>query len=100
MRFSQRIGKRPVTTVLQTEGMDDDLRSSLWNILDLYIWQREGFMYAKYGSGPGDIDAFSMALWFHFFKRPMDARPNRTSKVLDEIRSFFLDANGMRFTTS
>jgi hypothetical protein len=89
MRFSQRIGKRPVQTALQTEGMDDELRSSLWNVLDLYIWQRKGFLYPEYGNGLGAIDSFSKALWFHFFKKPMDARPDYASDILAEVRSFF-----------
>lgn len=89
MRFSQRIGMRPVQTALQTGGMEDALRSSLWNVLDLYIWQRKGFLYQEYGRGLGAIDPFSKALWFHFFKKPIDTRPEYASDLLAEIRSFF-----------
>ncbi len=33
MRFSQRIGKRPVKTEFEREGMNDELRHSLWSIV-------------------------------------------------------------------
>ena len=91
MKFSQRIGKQPVNTALQTEGMDDALRSSIWNVLDLWIWQRQGFLYPSYsGSGwLGDIDAFSKVLWFQFFKKPIDTRPNHARQLLAVVREFF-----------
>lgn len=90
MRFSQRIGKKPVHTALQTESMDDALRSSLWNLLDLYVWQQEGFLRPVYRHGQlGGIDSFSKVLWFNFFKRPIDARPEYAEGLLAEIRSFF-----------
>lgn len=93
MKFSQRIGKQPVNTVLQTEGMDDALRASLWNVLDLFIWQRHGFLYPSYSSsGPlGDIDDFSKVLWFHFFKKPIDTRPAYAGDLLGVIRNFFFN---------
>ena len=31
MRFSQRIGKRPIKTILQVESIDIDLKNRLWN---------------------------------------------------------------------
>ena len=35
MRFSQRIGKTQVKSILQIESIDEDLLNSLWNtILD------------------------------------------------------------------
>lgn len=58
MKSSQQDGKQPVTTVLQIKGMNNALRSSIWNVLDLWIWQREDFLYSSY-SGSGDIDAFA-----------------------------------------
>jgi hypothetical protein len=91
MKFSQRIGKKPVNTALQAEGMDDALKSSLWNVLDIWIWQRQGFLYPSYrGSGRlGDIDAFSKVLWFQFFKKPIDARPTYAAQLLNNIREYF-----------
>lgn len=33
MRFSQRINKQPVKTILQVESIDNDLKNRLWNII-------------------------------------------------------------------
>ena len=37
MQFSQRMGITPVNTALQTQGMSEALRDSLWNVLDIFI---------------------------------------------------------------
>lgn len=87
MRFSERKGYVPVSEVIQKEGMSDALRSSLWNALDLLMWREEDFMYASYG-GSG-IEKYSGALWFEFFKKPIDSRPQYADMVLREIRTFF-----------
>lgn len=89
MRFSQRIGKRPVNAVIQTEGMTDELRNSIWNVLDLYIFSRDGFVYHKYHHGIGDINVFSKSLWFNLFKKPMDTRPDHPSDILYHIRQYY-----------
>lgn len=91
MRFSQRIGIKPVETALQTQGVDEALRNSLWNVLDVYIWSRDRFMYVQYGSA--DIEEFSRRLWFHYFKKPMDSRPDRASRILEAIRDYYFQCN-------
>lgn len=85
--FSERKGIKPVTDVVQTTSMSDDLRSSLWNVLDVAIWSTKDFMYPQYGE-PG-IQPFSGALWFHYFKKPIDSRPDRSSAILAVIRKYF-----------
>ena len=69
-RFSQRKGFKPVPIAIQTNGMNDDLRNTLWNALDTVIWRTNNFLHTQIGK-PG-IDSFSNALWFHFFKKPID----------------------------
>lgn len=44
-------------------------------------------MYKQYGS-PG-IDFFSREVWFHYFKKPIDARPEHSSDKLKQIRNYF-----------
>lgn len=91
MKFSQRVGHTPVDGVLQTEGMSDDLRNSLWNVLHVHIWSSDGFLYNRYGSGRGDIENYSRNLWFHLLKRPIDTRPEYSSDILKYIRKYFFD---------
>jgi AbiJ N-terminal domain 4 len=93
--FSQRKGFQPVPAVAQVGAMNDELRNSLWNALDAIFWSTDGFIYARHG-GCGEIEKFSRALWFGYFKRPVDSRPglghtNRGRQILDKIREYFFD---------
>jgi hypothetical protein len=85
--FSQRKGIVPVSEVIQSNGMTETLRNSLWNALDIEVWSQPGFLYRQ--PGTPDIDALSKALWFDFFKRPIDTRPRNSSDTLKVIREFF-----------
>ena len=87
MNFSQRIGITPVETALQTHGINDALHNSLWNVMDVFIWSRDRFLYKQYGSA--DIEEFSRSLWFHYFKKPMDSRPDRAHRILKAIREYY-----------
>lgn len=62
--------------------MNDDLRNGLWNVLDLVIWSKEGFLLSR-------VEAFSRDLWFHYFKKPIDTRPRYVSEILSHIRNHF-----------
>lgn len=91
--FSQRKGLKPIPEVAQVGGMSDELRNSLWNALDVVFWSASGFRYGRSG-GTGEIEEFSRQLWFHHFKKPVDARPgygrtDRSGQILKEIRAHF-----------
>lgn len=87
--FSQRKGIISVADVIQVSGMNDALRNSLWNVLDLALWSRKDFLYRQYG--PPEIDSFSRDLWFKYFKKPMDSRPRESSDKLKKIRNYFFE---------
>ncbi len=87
MRFSQRKGHKPVAEVIQLEGMSPELRSSLWNALDQFLWSSPDFVHTEFGR-PGIWD-FSRAMWFHFLKRAADERPTYGGEILAEVRKFF-----------
>ena len=88
MRFSQRIGMVSVSDVVQTEGMSDALRNSLWNVLDQCIWSKQTFLRNRHG-GLGLVDDLSRELWSNFFKLRTDSRPVYGSKILEQIRTYF-----------
>jgi len=93
--FSQRQGIKPVVQLVQVGDMNDELRNSLWNVLDLYIWSTSGFVYSHHG-GHGEIEKFSRILWSGYFKKPVDSRPGygRPSGgklILDSIREYFFN---------
>jgi hypothetical protein len=85
--FSERMGLRPVKNIVQLNDMDQDLRNSLWNALDRRLFSLRDF----------DSERFTEALWWHFFKKPVDKRPIYHSgfgaasyhDVWEEVRSFF-----------
>lgn len=89
MKFSQRKGYTPVSEAIQVDGMSDELRNSLWNSLDQFLWSTKDFLHTEYGSAK--MYSFSHALWFHFFKLPADQRPDFSVKILQEIRRFFFE---------
>lgn len=86
--FSQRMGIKPLLDVVQLGSMNAELRNHLWNILDLKLFKASGF----------NEDRFTEAVWWHFFKRPVDERKIRSygygegvdyTDVFDEIRIWF-----------
>ena len=77
--FSQRKGFKPGAEVIQTDSMNSELRNSLWNVLDIKVWS-----YGRF-----EIYAFSEILWFRFFKKPIDSRPDQPRLILKEIRDRF-----------
>jgi len=87
--FSERKGLKPVAETIQIDGMSDQLRNSLWNVLDLAIWSKENFIYRQHGQPY--MEEFSRALWFHYFKKPIDSRPHPASRILAAIREYFFD---------
>ncbi len=84
-RFSQRIGKSPIKTVLQTDSMDDDLRVGLWNTY-------QQFFAAKYEdrtiSDTGFL-GFYKVLWRDFLKLPLDELDNWFPRTYKWIREWF-----------
>jgi AbiJ N-terminal domain 4 len=90
--FSQRKGLKPVPEVAQIGSMSEELRNSLWNVLDSEIWSVTGFLYKHHGKGK--IEEFSRVLWSHYFKTPADSRDKasfqgRERQILSEIREYF-----------
>jgi hypothetical protein len=88
MRFSERKGLKPLSKVIQIDNMAEELRNSIWNVLDLFVWKRKYFMSAPSHMEP-DIKKFSTYIWFTYFKKPLDQRPEHATQVLAEIRKYF-----------
>lgn len=92
MRFSERKGIKKFSTLAQTSGMSDELRNSLWNVLFVSKWDfdsaRNTYQRDKVKE---NIETFSVILWFHYFKKPVDARPDGLTKNLQAIRNYFME---------
>jgi hypothetical protein len=87
MRFSQRIGKTPVTKSLQLESIDSELLNGLWNITKLTFIDRLN-TYAGYNTN-NEFDLFCIGLWHKFYKLPTDKMPEGYSLKLKFIREKF-----------
>lgn len=98
MRFSQRIGKQPIKTELEKEGMSAELRNSLWTlVLELII---DELSNAKRYEAHSELSEYFRDLWIHFFKLPIDSLPwQRYKETVDKaqsteiVRSWFFKAD-------
>jgi hypothetical protein len=97
MRFSQKIGKKPIKTILQVESIDDDLLNRLWNVI-LEDFFNKLSDYVPHG-GESEKGKICKLIWKEFFKKPVDKLPyysNSTTVyvkgVLDFIRHWFYEA--------
>lgn len=88
--FSQRKGLKPVHEIIQHDSMNDELRNSIWNALDVALWSTNGFIWKQYGAA--EIEPLGRALWFNYFKKPLDSRPDGNHKILAEVRSYFFSS--------
>ena len=83
MKFSDRVGVTKPEDVVQVNSINEDLRTSLWNVLTACYWDK--FDKNKYdGSGYGGrldyISASNLSglfnhLWLSYFKKPIDKMP-------------------------
>jgi AbiJ N-terminal domain 4 len=67
MKFSERSGYKPVKEQLQIDSIDTDLKNSLWSIyLETFLKQLQNWSHEPH------LARFCRALWFQFFKLPLD----------------------------
>lgn len=88
MKFSQRIGKTHLTKEVQLESIDSDLENGLWNIYDLFIFQKISDKH-DYSFDIRPSEFYSNSLWHHYFKKPIDQIPSNFYRVQTEIRDYF-----------
>src|SRR6266516_2432126 len=75
-KFSQRYGYTPAEHMFQRERIDDRLRISIWNVLNVSIWDKwEPSQYGYTSPDSERINALVWRLWFHHFSGDMDALP-------------------------
>ena len=76
MRFSQRIGKRPVKVELEKENLSPELRNSLWTLIIELVIDSKDEDTVRYGREKwSQRSKFFRSIWMHFFKRPIDNLP-------------------------
>lgn len=97
MRFSQRIGKRPIKTVLQVESIDNELKNRLWNILLEDFFNNLSDYHDR--GGESERGEFCKIIWKEFFGFAIDKIPRysnvdyiNSSGFIDYVRKWFYDA--------
>jgi hypothetical protein len=91
MRFSQRIGIKPIKTELEKDGLSEELRNSLWTlILELILKVKSNEIdYDQYGHQKTytELSDYYRDLWIHFFKWPIDNLAMKYGGVADPYRT-------------
>lgn len=88
-RFSQRKGFKPVLETIQVDGMNDDLRNSIWNILMHHAMRQYYGDFSNMLSWKDGHDDLAYHLWTDFFKKPVNLIPDTGKGVLEAIYEFF-----------
>ncbi len=70
MSFSERIGKKPIKTILQVESIDSDLTNRLWNVvLEDFFEKFEDYTSYNLETEKGQV---CKLIWKEFYKEPID----------------------------
>lgn len=91
MKFSQRIGKVPLTKEIQLESIDIDLKNGLWNGISLYVI--DIFFNSSRSENLVKFDQFCINLWHDYFKLPVDNIPYRKEDSVYFIREKFYNSS-------
>jgi hypothetical protein len=86
MRFSQREGIKPVKSVIQVDSMDSDLRTGLWNALEIYYLTK---IKGRYVSSEEKIFSLLKGLWIDHFKWRIGTLTNDGSSIYRQINEYF-----------
>ena len=97
MRFSQRLGISPVEKAIQRESIDDELRNSLWSMIQAFYWETfdkdTHSMYGRCDFVEGsNMSPLITRLWLHFYKKAIDTIPKYFGDCKKELRSYFYQA--------
>ena len=88
MTFSERQGLKPIRQVLQTNSMDEALRSRLWNVLaSSFPSSIEGYKFSHRDNRL--LLGFCQSVWHEYFKRPIDTIPESPNQAIKQIRNYF-----------
>lgn len=91
--FSQRNGLKHVKTAVQFDGVDEELRVALWNVLSSEYWDKVnlapyGMLYA-FSDPP--MARLCRSIWADYFKSPTDTISEKWSDTYGRIRTYFFN---------
>lgn len=94
-RFSQRYGHTPLERAFQRESVDEALRTKLWNVLKVTIWDRYNHDDYSLRETSQQIDMMLKRLWFNFFNKDLDNLPEFHTRygksAYNQLKTYFLE---------
>jgi hypothetical protein len=78
MGFAQRMGLRPVRSIMQKDALDEETRNEVWNIT-YNLMQTLRNATSSYDAQTPTFDAVTSAIWAWEFKKPRDEQPGDSS---------------------
>lgn len=75
-KFSERYGYTSSEKAFQRESVDVGLRTKIWNILKVTIWDNYDYDQRNYSGKSKDIDNLAKRLWFNYFNKDLDKLPD------------------------
>lgn len=89
LSFSQRYEYKPVKTVMQVEAIDDELRTSLWNVLDSFYWSKGNPGHLLEAESNKLILSLLRTIWSGYLKLPNDTIGNTWDKPYGQLRAYY-----------
>jgi hypothetical protein len=83
MRFSERIGKKPVRETLQVDSIDQSLYNRLWNLILKTVFDKLKSFQTK------DAQNVCSHIWTEFFGERVDETPPYYSMYARDFESYF-----------
>jgi hypothetical protein len=74
-KFSQRYQHTPLEQVFQRETINPRLRTCLWNLLNLFIWEKWEPYHFGWSEVSLRINVLIHRIWLHYFKADLDDLP-------------------------
>jgi hypothetical protein len=92
--FSQRKGIKPVKSIMQVDSVDDDLRTGLWNAMQICYWDRlheVAGLRLLFLEGNEPVRDLCRAIWDGYFKKPIDTIANDWGITGRIIKQYFFN---------
>lgn len=93
LTFSQRKGLTPVKKALQENRADKDLRTAVWNILHVFLFEKNAAHYTE----DSHLFSFLQSSRMFFFNARIDEMEYYYNQEIDLIRKFLFDTKWNRF---
>ncbi len=88
--FSERMGYKKPSTVIQSDSMDDSLRTALWNVIFAVFFR--SFLKSQNYSHDSEFGRTFLLLWIRFYELKIDEAPGQPWQCVQFIKQSFFDS--------